>query len=100
MSQNPEQAGKAITGGEFLIRKTAAKDIFIPEEWNEEQQMIKKMTHDFIAQRVQPQHRSHRPAGARLDEKLMEEAGELGLLGQLRPPKNLAAWAWTSRPRC
>ena len=43
MSQNPEQAGKAITGGEFLIRKTAANDIFIPEEWNEEQRMIKKM---------------------------------------------------------
>ena len=54
MSQNPEQAGKAITGGEFLIRKTAANDIFIPEEWNEEQRMIKKMTHDFIEQRVHP----------------------------------------------
>ena len=24
-------------GGEFLIKETAAKDIFIPEEWNEEQ---------------------------------------------------------------
>ncbi len=67
MSQNPEQAGKAITGGEFLIRKTAANDIFIPEEWNEEQRMIKKMTHDFIEQRVHPQHRSHRPAGTGLD---------------------------------
>ncbi len=53
MTSNPKnQAGKAITGGEFLIRKTAAQDIFIPEEWNEEQRMIKKMTHDFIAQRV------------------------------------------------
>ena len=81
MSQNPEQAGKAITGGEFLIRKTAASDIFIPEEWNEEQQMIKKMTHDFISQRVHPNIEAIDQQEPGLIEKLMEEAGELGLLG-------------------
>jgi hypothetical protein len=30
----------SIKGGEFLIRDTAAEDIFIPEEWDEEQLMI------------------------------------------------------------
>ena len=30
----------AIKGGEFLIKETEAKDIFIPEEWSEEQKMI------------------------------------------------------------
>ena len=30
---------KAIVGGEFIIRETKAQDIFIPEEWNEEQKM-------------------------------------------------------------
>ena len=30
----------AIKGGEFLIRDTESKEIFIPEEWTEEQKMI------------------------------------------------------------
>ena len=28
-----------IKGGEFIIRDTDPKDVFIPEEWNDEQQM-------------------------------------------------------------
>ena len=28
-------------GGEFLIKETKAEDIFIPEQWNEEQLMMK-----------------------------------------------------------
>ena len=86
MTQNPDsQAGKAITGGEWLIRKTAASDIFIPEEWNEEQRMIKKMTHDFIAQRVHPNVEAIDQQQEGLVQQLMEEAGELGLLGSSVP---------------
>ena len=86
MTKNPEnQDGKAITGGEFLIRKTPAKDIFIPEEWNEEQRMIKKMTHDFIAQRIHPNIEAIDEQEPGLIERLMEEAGELGLLGSSVP---------------
>jgi hypothetical protein len=29
-------------GGEFLIKETNAQDIFIPEQWNEEQLMMKQ----------------------------------------------------------
>ena len=28
---------RAIKGGEFLVKETKAHEIFIPEEWNEEQ---------------------------------------------------------------
>ena len=45
---------KPLKGGEFLIRKTDAKDIFIPEEWNEEQLMIAQMCQDFLDQEVFP----------------------------------------------
>ena len=44
----------AIKGGEFLIRDTDAQDIFIPEEWNEEQKMIAQTCHDFIETEVYP----------------------------------------------
>jgi hypothetical protein len=38
----------AIKGGEFLIRETKAHEIFIPEEWNEEQKMVAQTCYDFI----------------------------------------------------
>jgi len=39
----------ALKGGEFLIKETDANDIFISEEWNEEQLMIAKTCHDFFS---------------------------------------------------
>jgi len=44
----------AIKGGEFLIKETEAKDIFIPEEWNEEQLMIKQTCEEFLRKEVWP----------------------------------------------
>jgi len=86
MTSNPDnQASKAITGGEFLIRKTAASDIFIPEEWDEEQLMMKKMTQDFVQQRIVPNIEAIDDQEPGLVEKLMEEAGELGLLSTSVP---------------
>ena len=76
----------ALKGGEFLIKETNAKDIFVPEEWNEEQKMIAQTCLDFIETEINP----------RLDEidsqkdpnlmpSLMDKAGELGLLGTSIP---------------
>ena len=41
-----------LKGGEFLIKETYPQDIFIPEEWDEEQQMIAQTCHDFLDQEV------------------------------------------------
>lgn len=84
-----EKTQKAITGGEFIIRDTQAHEIFIPEEWTEEQLMIAQMCKDFLKTEIHP----------RLDEidsmkdpnlmpSLVDKAGELGLLG-LSIPENL-----------
>lgn len=45
---------KLIKGGDFLIRETAAQDVFIPEEWTEEQLMIAQTCKDFLKQEVYP----------------------------------------------
>ena len=37
-----------IKGGDFLIHKTDPSSIFIPEEWNEEQIMLRDMVQDFL----------------------------------------------------
>jgi alkylation response protein AidB-like acyl-CoA dehydrogenase len=72
---------KAIVGGEFLIRPTLSNDIFIPEEWGEEQHMMRQTCEDFINQEVVPRLDAidHQEEG--IMEMLLEKAGELGLLG-------------------
>lgn len=68
-------------GGEFLIRETNAQDIFIPEEWSEEQLMMKKTCEDFIAQEVTPNLDRIDKQEEGLMQSILEKAGELGILG-------------------
>ncbi|HEX7415513.1 MAG TPA: acyl-CoA dehydrogenase family protein, partial [Bacteroidia bacterium] len=76
---------KSITsktkGGEFIIKETNAQDIFIPEQWTEEQLMMKKTCEDFLAQEVWPILDRIDAQEEGLMPKLLEKAGELGILG-------------------
>ena len=71
---------EAIKGGEFIIRDTKASEIFIPEEWNEEQKMLAEMCKDFVKTEIIP----HLDRMDSMEEgfmpALMDKAGELGLL--------------------
>ncbi|MFI5150726.1 MAG: acyl-CoA dehydrogenase family protein [Bacteroidia bacterium] len=82
---------KAIKGGEFLIRETEANDIFIPEEWNEEQRMIAQSCKDFIAQEIYPNLDRIDAQEEGLTVKLLDKAAELGLLG-LSVPESLGGF--------
>lgn len=72
---------KTIKGGEFLIKETLAEDIFIPEDFNEEQEMIAKSCRDFLNTRVMPQIDALDKHNPELLKSLLKESGELGLLG-------------------
>jgi alkylation response protein AidB-like acyl-CoA dehydrogenase len=78
---------QAIKGGEFLIRETQAREIFIPEEWNEEQLMIAKTCDDFLDQEVYPilDKIDDIKANPSLMPSILDKAGELGLLGTSVP---------------
>jgi hypothetical protein len=39
---------KLLKSGEFLVNEVDPKDIFIPEEFNEEQKMIAQTCSDFL----------------------------------------------------
>lgn len=71
----------ALKGGEFLIKETNAQDIFIPEQWNEEQLMIAQSCTDFLAQEVWPNLDRIDAQEEGLTVKLLDKAAELGLLG-------------------
>ena len=64
-----------IKGGDFLLKNSQIQDTFIPEEFSEEQILIKKTCEDFINEIGS--------RGGELDAQvaLLDEAGELGLLG-------------------
>ena len=72
---------KPIKGGEFIIRDTAPKDIFTPEEWTEEHKMIASMCEDFILQEIIPHLDRIDSLEEGLMPSLLKKAGELGLLG-------------------
>ncbi|MBS1486120.1 MAG: acyl-CoA dehydrogenase family protein [Bacteroidetes bacterium] len=80
------ESKKAIKGGEFLIRETQAQDVFVPEEFNEEQRMIMQQCKDFLAKEVTPRLND---IDSMKDPKIMpsilDKAGELGLLGTSVP---------------
>lgn len=78
---NTEKTMSTLKGGEFLIRETEAKDIFIPEEWNEEQLMIAQTCRDFLAQHIDPNLNRIDAQEEGLMVDLLNKAGELGLLG-------------------
>mgnify|MGYP000950748783 FL=1 len=70
-----------IKGGEFLIKETEAKNIFIPEEWDEEQKMIAQTCNDFLEKEVFPNLDRIDSMEEGLMPSLLEKAGELGMLG-------------------
>jgi len=72
---------QAIKGGEFLIKETSFQDVFIPEEFDEEQQMIAQTCRDFLAAEINPILDRIDSQEEGLMESLMDKAGELGLLG-------------------
>lgn len=76
----------AIKGGEFLVRETMAKEVFIPEEFSEEQKMIEQQCKDFLEREVY--HRLDEidsMKNPQLMPSLLDKAGELGLLATSVP---------------
>jgi alkylation response protein AidB-like acyl-CoA dehydrogenase len=82
---------KALQGGEFLIRASEPKDIFIPEEFNEEQRMIAQSCTEFLEHQVWPQLDAIDAQQEGLMPELMDKAGELGLLG-ISVPEDLGGF--------
>lgn len=72
---------EAIKGGEFLIRETNAADVFIPEQWDEEQLMMAQMCTDFLEQEINPDLDRIDNMEEGLMASKLTKAGEMGMLG-------------------
>jgi len=81
-----EDKKTSIKGGEFLLKETSASQIFIPEEFSEEQKMIADTCRDFLKAEVWPRlDEIDQAKSPELMDSLMTKAGELGLLGTVVP---------------
>ena len=84
-STSSTSTDKRFKGGEYIIREQEASSIFIPEQFDEEQKMMADMARDFIATEVHPILDRIDAQEPGLMEKLLEKAGELGLLATSIP---------------
>ena len=70
-----------LKSGEFLVREVNPQDIFIPEEYDEEQLMIAQTCKDFLEAEVYPQMEQLEKGDRELMKTLLKKSGELGLMG-------------------
>lgn len=83
MSTTIEKA--TIKGGEWLVGKPEAEETFIPEEYNEEQQMVKDMCTTFLENEVMPILDRIDKLEPGLMPSLVQKAGDQGLLAASIP---------------
>ena len=77
---------KQVTrGGQFLVKETKSEDIFTPEDFSEEQLMMKQMVKEFVDKEIWPNKNRFENKDYAFTEECMKKAGELGLLGVAVP---------------
>jgi alkylation response protein AidB-like acyl-CoA dehydrogenase len=72
---------KVLKSGEFLVEEVGPNDIFIPEEFNEEQLMIAQTCHDFLEAEVYPHLDQLDSPDIQKMKSILKKSGELGLMG-------------------
>ena len=76
---------KVLKGGEFLIADADYRTTFMPEEFTEEQRMVKQMVDDFIEQEIRTNLDKIEKQEDDIAPRLLEKMAELGLLGSHMP---------------
>lgn len=75
----------ALKGGEFLIKDSNYLDLFIPEDFNEEQLLVKETVKSFVEQEIYPNVERIEKLEDGLIPSILDKFGELGLLGTHMP---------------
>lgn len=79
---NTEEIKKDILrGGQFLVKETNCEDVFTPEDFSEEQKMMKDSVIEFVDRELWPNKTRFEKKDYAFTEEMMRKAGELGLLG-------------------
>ena len=79
------QEKNVTRGGQFLVKETKCEDIFTPEDFSEEQLMMKSMVQEFVDKEIWPNKKRFENKDYAFTEQCMKKAGDLGLLGVAVP---------------
>ena len=74
-----------LRGGQFLVKETPCENIFTPEDFSEEQKMMRDSVKEFVDREIWPNKERFEKKDYALTEEIMRKAGELGLLGVAVP---------------
>ena len=69
-----------IRGGQFLVKESTSEDIFTPEDFNEDQLMMKEAVTEFVDREIWAKKAQFEQKDYALTESCMRQAGELGFL--------------------
>ena len=72
---------KITRGGAFILQETQAADVFTPEEFNEEQRMMREAIQEFVDRDVWPARERFEAKDYDYTFELMRKIGEMGFLG-------------------
>jgi hypothetical protein len=65
----------------FLLKETLSNDVFTPEDFSEEQLMMKETIVDFMDREIWPDKMKYEEKNYDLTVQAMKKIGDLGLLG-------------------
>ncbi|MEZ7950993.1 MAG: acyl-CoA dehydrogenase family protein [Flavobacteriaceae bacterium] len=74
-----------LRGGQFLVKESKCEDIFTPEDFSEEQIMMKDAVKEFNDREIIAHRERFEAKDYKLTEEVMKKAGELGFLGVAVP---------------
>ena len=72
---------KIIKGGEFIIKKTKCDEVFTPEDFSDEQKMMRDAVKDFTDKEIWSKKHEFENHNYQLTADVMKKAGNLGFLG-------------------
>ena len=72
-------------GGQFLVKETLSQNIFTPEDFSEEQIMMRDSVKEFIDREIWPNKERFEKKDYAFTEECMRKAGDLGFLGVAVP---------------
>lgn len=72
---------KLTRGGAFILQETNAADVFTPEEFSEEQRMMREAIQEFVDRDVWPARERFESKDYDYTFELMRKIGEMGFLG-------------------
>lgn len=74
-----------LRGGQFLVKETKCDDVFTPEDFSEEQNMMKEAVKEFNDRKVIANRDRFENKDYAFTEECMKEAGDMGFLGVAVP---------------